>query len=62
MVEVPVRLAELNSEAETVVICYQRLRSADAATFLAGSGFGKVVNLDGGLDAYSDWHASVPRY
>ena len=62
MAEVPERLADLDPRAETVVICHHGLRSAHVARFLAGSGFGKVLNLQGGLDAYSDVDPSVPRY
>ncbi len=62
MGEVPVRLAELDPRAETVVICHHGIRSADVALFLSRSGFEKVLNLEGGLDAYSDVDPSVPHY
>ena len=62
MAEVPARLGDLDPQAEMVVICHHGVRSAHAARFLAGSGFGKVLNLEGGLDAYSDVDPSVPRY
>ncbi len=62
MGEVAARLAELDPKAETVVVCHHGLRSAYVARFLLGSGFEKVLNLEGGLDAYSDADPSVPRY
>ena len=62
MNEVPACLAALDPRAETVVICHHGIRSADVARFLSRSGFGKVLNLEGGLDAYSDVDPSVPHY
>jgi len=62
MAEVPARLGDLNPEAETVVICHHGVRSIHVARFLSRSGFEKVLNLEAGLDAYSDVDASVPRY
>ncbi len=62
MGEIPARLGELDPQAETVVICHHGARSALVARFLSRSGFRKVLNLQGGLDAYSDVDPSVPRY
>lgn len=63
MGEVPGRLGELDPGRETVVICHHGSRSAMVARFLSRSGFGDVLNLDGGLDAYSSQaDPSVPRY
>jgi rhodanese-related sulfurtransferase len=60
--ELPDRFTELDPAAETVVICHHGSRSAYATRALAQTGFRKVLNLEGGLDAYSDVDASVPRY
>jgi rhodanese-related sulfurtransferase len=62
MPAVPSRLGDLDPEAETVVICHHGVRSIHVARFLSRSGFGNVLNLRGGLDAYSDVDPSVPRY
>ena len=62
MDEVPARLSDLDQEAETVVICHHGVRSIHVAQFLSRSGFGRVLNLQGGLDAYSDVDPSVSRY
>ncbi|HSL01669.1 MAG TPA: rhodanese-like domain-containing protein [Rubrobacteraceae bacterium] len=56
------RVAELDPEAETVVICHHGARSAYVTQALQRAGFVKVLNLEGGLDAYSDVDAAVPRY
>lgn len=63
MAEVPARLNELDPERETVVICHHGARSALVAHFLSRSGFTFMLNLEGGLDAYSlEADSSVPRY
>jgi sulfur-carrier protein adenylyltransferase/sulfurtransferase len=61
--EVPSRLGELDSAAETVVMCKAGGRSRRAAEFLSSHGFGQVVNLSGGIDAWSrDIDPSVATY
>ena len=47
MRELPARLAELNKDAETVVICHHGVRSYHAARYLESVGFGDVINLGG---------------
>jgi adenylyltransferase/sulfurtransferase len=56
------RFRELDPGAETVVICHHGARSAHVTRALNGAGFRSVANLQGGLDAYADVDASVPRY
>lgn len=53
MRELPVRLAELESDAPIVCICHHGGRSAHAAMFLARQGYGDVYNLTGGVDAWA---------
>jgi rhodanese-related sulfurtransferase len=62
MGELSVRVSELDPAAETVVICHHGHRSAYVARALEQAGFARVLNLEGGLDAYSDVDVSVPRY
>ncbi len=62
MGELSERVSELDPAAETVVICHHGSRSAYVTQALERAGFAKVLNLEGGLDAYSDVDASVPRY
>ena len=62
MGELPERFSELDPAAETVVICHHGSRSAYVARALGEAGFARVLNLQGGLDAYSDVDESVPRY
>jgi rhodanese-related sulfurtransferase len=56
------RFTELDPEAETVVICHHGNRSSYVTQALRRAGFEKVLNLEGGLDAYSFVDESVPTY
>ncbi|MBA2783502.1 MAG: hypothetical protein H0T74_11400 [Rubrobacteraceae bacterium] len=56
------RFTELDPGSETVVICHHGNRSSYVAQALQRTGFEKVLNLEGGLDAYSFVDESVPRY
>lgn len=54
MGELAARVAELDRDAETVVICHHGVRSFHAARFLETAGFRDVVNLSGGVAAWAD--------
>lgn len=54
--ELPARVHELDSSQETVVYCRSGNRSRRAADFLQSSGFDRVWNLKGGINA---WAAEV---
>jgi rhodanese-related sulfurtransferase len=62
MSELVGRTPELDPAAETVVICHHGNRSSYVTQALQAVGFGRVLNLEGGLDAYSFVDGSVPRY
>ncbi len=62
MNEMPERVSELDPAAETIVICHHGARSAYVTQALEQAGFANVLNLEGGLDVYSDVDPSVPRY
>jgi len=63
MNDVPRRLAELPAEREIVVVCHHGMRSAQVAVFLADRGYGRVLNLAGGIDGWSlQVDPSVARY
>jgi sulfur-carrier protein adenylyltransferase/sulfurtransferase len=60
---IPARLSELDSSAEIVLQCHHGHRSMRALEFLHSSGFRKLKNLRGGIDAWSrEVDSSVPRY
>ena len=60
--EMPGRVSELDPRRETVVICHHGSRSAYVTRELDRSGFDRVLNLEGGLDAYSQVDENVSRY
>jgi rhodanese-related sulfurtransferase len=63
MGEVSHRINELDPDRMTVVMCHHGNRSAMVARFLEQHGFRDVVNLDGGIDGWSEQvDADVPRY
>ncbi len=51
------RIAEavstLDQERDIVVICHHGIRSRQVAYYLERMGFGKVINLTGGVDAWA---------
>ena len=57
MREIPARVAELQrahgSDQPIACLCHHGIRSLQVANFLAQSGFTQVVNLQGGIDAWS---------
>ena len=63
MGDIPSRLTELDPDRETVVVCHHGVRSAQVAMYLARMGFEHVLNLSGGIDAWSETlDPSTPRY
>lgn len=50
---IPARLAELDPDAEIVCICHHGGRSMQVANYLERNGFTKVINLTGGVHAWS---------
>jgi len=60
---VSARLTELDPDQPIACICHHGMRSMQVARFLASNGFGQVVNIDGGIDAWSiDKDSSIARY
>jgi rhodanese-related sulfurtransferase len=55
MMEIPVRLAEVPTDRDVVVICRVGGRSAQVVAYLRGQGWERVANLEGGMFA---WHAA----
>ncbi|HEX8872589.1 MAG TPA: molybdopterin-synthase adenylyltransferase MoeB [Candidatus Acidoferrum sp.] len=61
--ELPRRVHELDSSREIVAHCRSGKRSAEAVDFLRKAGFRKILNLKGGILAWSDEvDSSVPKY
>jgi len=63
MREVPARLEEIDAGREVVAICHHGGRSQQVAMFLEKSGYKKMHNLVGGVDAWSRTvDPAVPLY
>jgi len=63
MQQIAARLGELNPNATTVVICHHGMRSRQVARYLEKSGFTDVINLYGGIDAWSrEIDPAIARY
>ena len=63
MMQVPLRLRELDPEQPVVCICHHGGRSAQVGAFLQRQGFTDVYNLIGGIDAWAlRIYPRVPRY
>ena len=63
MGRVPTQPAELDKDAATVVVCHHGVRSSQVAMFLENRGFSKVINLDGGVEAWAQQvDAAMPTY
>lgn len=63
MGDIPARLAELDRDAQWVVVCHHGMRSAQVAIYLTRMGFSRVANLRGGIEEWSlTVNPAVPRY
>jgi rhodanese-related sulfurtransferase len=63
MGETPNWMNDLDPEAEIVLQCHTGVRSLQVAMYLQRNGFKNVVNLRGGIEAWSvEVDPSVPRY
>ncbi len=63
MGEIAAQVDTLPRDREIVVVCHHGIRSRIVAAWLEKQGFGKVINLTGGLDAWSlRVDPALPRY
>jgi rhodanese-related sulfurtransferase len=59
----PHKADELDRDRTIVCVCHHGVRSRQAVAFLEQQGFGDVVNLTGGIDAWSDQvDPGMPKY
>jgi rhodanese-related sulfurtransferase len=60
---IPARIDDLDEEATIVCICHHGARSMQVAAFLEHNGFGKVINLTGGIHAWAvQVDSTMPKY
>jgi rhodanese-related sulfurtransferase len=63
MNDTPARMAELNADAPIAVLCHHGMRSQRVAQFLMQNQFTNVVNVTGGIAAWSRTvDPSIPQY
>lgn len=63
MRSVPARYLELDRQRPIACLCHHGARSAQVAQFLIGNGFTQVVNIQGGIHAWSqELDPGVPVY
>ena len=63
MGEIVTQLDSLDPEKETVVICHHGIRSRSVAMLMERHGFNDVINLDGGVEAWSrEVDLDMPTY
>lgn len=63
MTQLQQRLAELPQARSIACLCHHGIRSQRVAMFLLQNGFERVVNIAGGIDAWSaEADSSVPLY
>jgi rhodanese-related sulfurtransferase len=63
MSQIPDAMQQWAPDQTTVCICHHGVRSAQVGRYLESSGWSDVVNLSGGMDAWSTLvDPSVPRY
>ena len=63
MRSVPARLSELDRDRPIACLCHHGMRSAQVVHFLLNNGFTQVVNIHGGIDAWSrERDPTVPVY
>lgn len=63
--QIPARISELEEwkDQEIVVYCHHGVRSLHAISFLRHAGFENLLNLSGGIDAWSvEVDPKTPRY
>jgi rhodanese-related sulfurtransferase len=63
MRSVPARYMELQRDQPIACLCHHGARSAQVVQFLMQNGFTHIVNVQGGIDAWSsEVDPSIPTY
>ena len=53
----------LKQDDELIICCHRGVRSANVCMFLAGKGFTNLINLRGGIEAWSnEVDTTIPHY
>lgn len=63
MQQIPMQLNQLDPEQETIVICHHGVRSRMVGQFLEQAEFKNIINLSGGVTAWSQQvDKTMPTY
>jgi rhodanese-related sulfurtransferase len=63
MGQIPARMHELPKDRDIVLYCHHGARSMQVGMWLHRQGYSRLVNLDGGIDAWSQIEdPEIPRY
>ncbi len=63
MQDIPARMAELPTDRPIACLCHHGMRSQNVARYLSQNGFEQLVNIAGGIAAWSaEADPSVPQY
>jgi rhodanese-related sulfurtransferase len=63
MQSIPQRLNELPEDRTIACLCHHGIRSQHVAAYLVNQGFERVVNISGGIEAWSrELDPTVPSY
>ena len=63
MGDIPSRLNQLPKDRPIACLCHHGMRSYQVAEFLAGAGFERLFNLDGGIAAWAEEvDPQMPQY
>ncbi len=61
--EIPERYNTLPKDRPVIVFCHHGMRSLNVQKFLVSRGFDNIVNMQGGIHAWStDVNSQVPQY
>lgn len=59
----PARAEALDPSCTYALLCHHGMRSEMAANWMAQHGFARLINIDGGIEAWSlEVDSSLPRY
>jgi len=63
LARLPQSLDQIPRDRDLILLCHHGVRSAMAGDFLERNGFDRVINLEGGIDAWSrELDPQIPRY
>ncbi len=63
MSQISEQLETLDKTQEIILICHHGMRSRQVGVYLSGNGFDKLINLQGGIEAWAqEVEPTMPHY